>query len=323
MEAFKNYPYASRSDGLLHTLTLLILVLSLIASGTGLFYSTDGVPYDFKNQYGDIVRIYGSGLYANDSFFRAPIFRGTDFTVFFIACPLLFVALLLDVFKNTLKTRLLLTSLIGCVLYYATSITFGVMYNFLHLLYIALFSLSFYGFTAAITSIDDAFLKESISESMRFKGVTVFLVFTGIALLLAWLPDIITALQAGRPLLLIETYTTEITYALDMGIIAPLCFICVYFLKRRQAIGYVLLDILLTLCIIIGVMLPVQTIFQMNAGIELPLPVLLTKVASFCLLAAFAVYFKIQLFRNINDTLKLIEPEITFRVSRNEDAILH
>ncbi|HYF02822.1 MAG TPA: hypothetical protein VEC36_05565, partial [Patescibacteria group bacterium] len=78
-----------------------------------------------------------------------------------------------------------------------------------------------------------------------------------------------------------------------------------------KAIGYVLLDILLTLCIIIGIMLPVQTVFQMNAGIELPLPVLLTKVGSFCLLALFALFFKIQLLKNIYtdtkaDWLKMI-----------------
>ncbi|HYF03532.1 MAG TPA: hypothetical protein VEC36_09160, partial [Patescibacteria group bacterium] len=211
-------------DSVLHLLTLIILLFSLITSGTGLLYSTDGIPFDYRNQYGDIVKIWGSGLYANDSFFRAPIFRGTDFTIFFLACPLLLIAFLLDVFRNSLKTRLLLTSLIGCFLYYSASISFGVTYNFLQLLYIALFSVSFYGFIAAITSIDRAFLKERISQKMSCKGIIAFLIFTGMALIIAWLPDIFVAHEAERPLLLIENYTTEITYVIDMGIIAPLCF---------------------------------------------------------------------------------------------------
>jgi hypothetical protein len=95
-----------------------------------------------------------------------------------------------------------------------------------------------------------------------------------------------------RPLALIENYTTEVTYVLDMGIIAPLSFVCLYLLKQRKGMGYVLLDMLLTLCIVIGIMLPIQTLFQLKAGIELPLAAVISKIASFCLLALFAIYFK-------------------------------
>jgi hypothetical protein len=84
-----------------------------------------------------------------------------------------------------------------------------------------------------------------------------------------------------------------------MGIIAPAAFISMFLIKKRSAMGYILLSILLTVCIAIGMMLPIQTIFQMQAGIEIPLVVVATKIASFVALAIFALYLNVKLFRNI------------------------
>lgn len=289
----------SRTTIVLYALTIAILVLGSVAAGVGLFNMAGGQPYDFTNQYGDVIRIYGKGLYQHDSLFRAPIFRGADFTMFFVACPVLVMALVLDGLRRTVKTRLFLLSVIACFTYYAISIAFGVMYNSLHLVYILLFSASVFGLIVGMITINYSQLAHSIRHTLPYRGVYVFLALTGLALYVAWLPDILTALASNRPLLLIETYTTEITYVLDMGIIAPLAFICLYLLKQRKPMGYVLLDMLLTLCILIGVMLPIQTIFQLQAGIEIPPAALITKVATFCLLAAFAVYFKSQAMRNL------------------------
>ncbi|MGH4140066.1 hypothetical protein [Clostridium sp.] len=70
-------------------------------------------------------------------------------------------------------------------------------------------------------------------------------------------------------------------------------------MKKRRGMGYVLLVMLLTLCIVIGIMIPIQTAFQISAGIELPLVAIVTKGASFVVLALFALYFNIKLFKNI------------------------
>jgi hypothetical protein len=64
---------------------------------------------------------------------------------------------------------------------------------------------------------------------------------------------------------LIEVYTTVVTYVLDMGVIGPVAMICLYLLKKRSGMGYILLEMLLTVCIIFGVMLPIQTAFQAAA----------------------------------------------------------
>lgn len=90
----------------------------------------------------------------------------------------------------------------------------------------------------------------------------------------------------------IEMYTTEITYVLDMGIISPLVFITVYLLvKKKSILALLLYRMILVTLKIIGFMLPIQTVVQLLAGIEIPLPELITKVVLFVILACMAIIF--------------------------------
>lgn len=286
-------------DKSLHLITLLIIILSIITSSIGLLYTTGGKAYNFVNQYGDTVKIYGDGLYAHDSYFMAPIFRGTDFTIIFIAVPILITALILDIKRKGLKNRIFLMSVISIFTYYSVSIAFGVTYNILHLIYIALFSSSLFGLIIAISTIDKEQVETSMGDKLSFKGIYVFLLLTGISLIVAWLPDIIKSLVLGRSLESIEIYTTQITYVLDMGLIAPTALICLFQLKKRSDIGYILLPLLLTVCTVVGIMLPIQTVFQIKAGISISISAIVTKIGTFIVLAFFALYFNIKFYRNI------------------------
>ncbi len=290
-------PMKNNNVNVLHILSFLIIILSVVAAATGLFYTTGGAPFDIINQYGDSVKMYGDGIYAHDSFFRVPIFKGTDLTILLVGVPMLAAATLLDLKKKTVKRRILLASVIALFLYYASNIAFGVAYNSLHLVYIALFSSSLFALIIAMSGMDYSELEKSITNVLPYKGIYAFLAVTGIALFIAWLPDIISALLAGRALAMIEVYTTEPTYVLDMGIISPLAFSCLFLLRKREGLGYMLLSILLIICMVMGIMLPVQTVFQVAAGIAIPLPVLITKIGIFVVLAVFAAYFEIRFMR--------------------------
>lgn len=289
------------SNKALYTLTFMIVILSIVITAIGVFYTTGSKAFEVANQYGDTVRMYGDGIYAHDSYFRAPIFRGSDFTILFVAVPLLIISLLLNIKKTSLKRRLFLTSIISVFTYYSASIVFGVTYNSLHLVYIALFSASFFALIAAMMRIDCKEVEKSMTQALPYKGIYVFLIFTGVALFGAWLPDIISALVANRSLALIEVYTTEVSYVLDMGIISPMALLCLHLLKKRNGMGYLLLSMLLTICLVMGMMLPIQTVFQLSAGIDIPLPALISKVGSFVILALFALYFKIRFMRAIRE----------------------
>jgi hypothetical protein len=280
-----------------HILLVFCVGFTLISSSFGLFYKTDGQSFDFVNQYGDTVKIYGDGIYKNDSYFMAPIFKGTDCTMLFLAIPLLIMALIMDIKKNTLKTKLFAVSLVALFVYYSASYSFGVVYNVLHLVYIALFSCSMYALIIGFVLLKDYVIKPS--EKIDTVGLKIFLFFCGLSLFVAWLPDIIVSLANKKSLELIEVYTTQITYVLDMGLLSPLMFVCLYSLSKKGNMGYILLGIILSMLIIVGVMVIVQAIFQIKAEIDLPIEVILTKVGSFVVLGIIAARYEVKLFRNI------------------------
>lgn len=278
---------------------LIIVIISLLSIITiyGIISFNTTQEFFITNQYGHQVKLFGSGIYRYDSFFRAPIFIGTDFTMLFLVIPLLIAGLVYDFKNSNIKSKIFITSLLAVILYYSASISFGVTYNTFHLLYISLLSTSLFTFIFSLRELESTMSTNNATKPVHIKGINIFLILTGIALFIAWLPDIIPTLINKETLPLIEVYTTEITYVIDMGIISPLMFICLFLLKKGRVLGTILLDNLLTLCIIMGVMLPVQSLFQAIAGITIPIPVLIIKVGIFVILASFAFYFKIKLLK--------------------------
>jgi hypothetical protein len=280
-----------------HIISAVIILLALVTSGFGLFFTTNGQAFDFMNQYGDTVKIYGNGIYKNDSYFMAHIFKGTDFTVLFLAIPIMIIALIIDIKNKTLRTKLFLTGIIVFFLYYSVSYSIGTKYNVLHLIYTALFSCTLFASIIGYGLLKTYDIKTS--KKICGIGLKIFLVFCGLSLFVAWLPDIIVSLMNGKSLELIEIYTTQITYVLDMAIISPLIFICLYNLSKDKNIGYILLGIILNMLVMVGIMVIFQTIIPIMAGIEMPIGAIITKVGIFVLLAIVAIYYQIKLFKNI------------------------
>lgn len=274
----------------LNFLNIIVLCLLLIVTICGVTSFSTEHKYEAVNQYGETINIFGSGIYAHDSYFKAPIFIGSDLTILLIVIPMFIYTIIKMNRVQNIENYIKYFSIMSLILYYSASLAFGVTYNSFHLIYIALFGISFYiigFFYSKFIRLTNINFEYSVT-----KGMIIFLVIAGTALFVAWLPDIITSLIQGKSLDLIEVYTTEITYVLDMGIISPLIFITLYLVVKRSFIGYILLRMLLKVCAIIGIMLPIQTLFQLLCGIELPLPALISKVASFVLLAFFAVLFE-------------------------------
>jgi hypothetical protein len=274
---------------------VITIVLLCIISIAGILSMDFSKSYDVTNQYGDIVKIFGNGIYAHDSYAKAPVFIGTDFCILFVFVPLFIYTAIKNLKYDSNITKVKLVSMYAVAFYYAASISFGVTYNQFHLLYIALFSCTLFGIFSVIRSIKISELPYEITT-----GNKVFLVLAGIALIIAWMPDIIPTIFNGKSLSLIEVYTTEITYVLDMGIIGPLCLICLYLLKKKDFLGTLIFAILLKTCIIVGIMMIFQTICQLLSGFSIPLPVLTCKSGSFAVLGGFAIYFNAKMYRKLS-----------------------
>lgn len=275
-------------------LAIITIVLVFVTSMAGLLSINFTKAYDFVNQYGHTVEMYGYGIYANDTYFQAPISIGTDICTLFVGVPLFIFAYMNYSKKGDVVSRLKLISIYAAVFYYAASLAFGLTYNRLFLVYVALFGCSLFGMFRHICNIK---LEKVVTVS---KGIRVFLILSGVALIVAWLPDVIPSTINGGTLSLIGVYKTNITYVLDMGIISPMCFVTIYLLKKGNPIGTLLLGIILKLCIIVGIMMFPQTICQVASGCNMPIPALVTKSFSFVVLGGFAFYFNRKIYKELD-----------------------
>jgi len=289
----------SKEDKIMNTLNILIIFLLLIVTISGVCSFDKNHTYEIVNQYGENIMIWGAGVYAHDSLFKAPIFIGSDFTMLLFIVPLYIVTFWKLQKKNNIENYIQCFGILSLILYYSASLALGVTYNYLHLIYIILFGMSFYGVVLLFTKLHTiSILQDKKYKYEITKGTSLFLVISGISLFIAWMPDIVSSLIKGTSLELIEVYTTEITYVLDIGIISPLMFISLYLVKQKKFIGYVLLRMILRVCMGVGIMLPIQTVFQLFSGISIPIPAIITKVLIFVMLALFAVFFEHKMKEN-------------------------
>lgn len=272
-------------------ITIILLIISSLAGVLSIDFSSS---YEITNQYGHIVEIYGHGIYAYDSYFQATISIGTDVCIFFVVVPMFIYTYINYIREGDKVSKLKLAAVYAVTLYYAASIGFGLTYNKLFLVYVALFACSLFGMFKCIKNMR---WEKAVSIS---KGLKIFLILSGIALIVAWLPDIILTIIEGTTLPLIGVYTTAITYILDMGIISPICFVCIYLLSKKDGLGTILLATLLKACVVVGIMMITQTISQTIGGCDLPIIAVITKSLSFVLLGGFAYYFERKMYKEIS-----------------------
>ncbi|HRQ38580.1 MAG TPA: hypothetical protein PLD25_11790 [Chloroflexota bacterium] len=286
---------------ILNFLVPLVALLALIAAGAGLFWQDGGAPLAFTTIYGESVLLDGQGLYRFDWDFKAPIQRGTDAVTLFVSLPLLLVALW-RTRRGSLKGGILLIGVLSYFLYYGASLALSMMFNSLFLVYTALFSASFFAFVYALTAVPPTFLAAHLSPNVPRRGMAIFLVVTGLGVLFIWMSEIIgPLLQGDVPAEALGPYTTMVTHALDMAIIAPACVLTAVYLRRREPVGYLLAAPLLILCALIGVVVIGQTLFQTLAGITFPIGVYIGMIGSWVVLGAFAIWLTLAFFRSLSE----------------------
>jgi hypothetical protein len=276
-------------------LAIITICLLAISSIVGICSFSTSHTYEFTNMYGHTVQVYGYGIYAHDTVLQAATSIGTDIAILLLVVPMFIIFYMSYSKKGDKISELRLISLYAVALYYAASAAFGLTYNRLFLVYVALFACTLFGMFMHIVKVD---WQKAVKIT---KGMKVFLIITAMALFVAWLPDVLPTIFTGQTISMIGIYTTCITYVLDMGIISPLCMICLYLMAKKKPIGTLILAGLLMLCMVVGVMMITQTIYQVMAGIDLPIPVVITKSASFVLLAAFALYFDRKMVGDIKN----------------------
>ena len=281
-------------------LSSLIAGLALVAAGIGLLYQFEGSAFSFATVRGVTVQIYGQGWYRLDTPIAAVGFMAADVVTLILAIPLLVTSTLLY-HRGSLKGGFLLSGALAYFLYNYGSLAFGSTYNNLFLGYTAIFSASLFGLMVVLNSFDVSALPACFSARLPRRGISLFLMASGVILLLVWLVlSILPALFQGTMPPEVAFYTTFTTAVIDIAIVAPTLIAAGLLLRRRVPIGYLLAPTLLVFTVTLGLNLTAAGIAQLVTGV-ISIGQALGFTVPFVMLTLMASGLTISLFRNFSE----------------------
>lgn len=305
-----------KQQSALNWLVPLIVLLALFAAGVGLFWQNGSGPFTFTTIRGEIIEIYGQGLYHYDTPLVALGNRVGDGVLLVLGIPLLIISIVLYQ-RGSRRGGLLLAGVLAYFLYIYVSLAIGAVYNDFFLVYVVILAASFFGFVITLMSFDAQTLPAHFSVRLPHRGVGIFLIVSGIILCLVWLIlSIIPALLQGSAPAEVKHYTTFITGAIDLGIIAPAMIVAGRLILKRAPLGYLLAPVLLVFTVVLGTGLTVAGIAQLLANL-VSIGQFIGFTAGFSMLTLFALWFTIILFRNFSD-VPSGKMAIKYKKDRNE-----
>jgi hypothetical protein len=180
--------------------------------------------------------IRGHGLYRYDTVNSSSQEIGTDIVTLLIGIPLLITGIVLSR-KGTLRGQLLLTGALGYFLYTYGAMCFLTAFNPFFLVYVALFSLSLFGFILSMKNLDVDEVTRHISDGFPRRAIATYFIIVAVFLTLAWLGLVASPSLTWTPPNGLESAITMVIQALDLGVIVPTSLITATLLLSRNKHG--------------------------------------------------------------------------------------
>ncbi len=273
------------------TENLLCIILAscvIMSAFIGLFYSTGGVEFFVDNIYGQQVKLYGDGIYAYNSMLTVSNRLGADWIGIIGAIFLIFLCIIKP---YQLWMRIVKTAQVTLFIYYFACLTFGISMNRLYLLYVFGFGLSI---LLSVHLLLKQFRQLDVHTGVKEKnnlGISWCLVISGGITVIIWLIMLIPHLIKENYGDLLDILTTEVTYAIDLGVLGPLMIICGIWIRKKYDIGYKLAPILLYILFSVAPMVILQNLYCMKLGIIVPISAFIGMVLSFVVMGTFALFY--------------------------------
>lgn len=278
----------------------IMIGLAVVTALSGLLWLSNGAPVSFTPLRGEEVFLAGQGLYQYDTVFHSGAFMGADWITLLVILPLGLVTYL-RFRQGKPFASLVLSGLTVFCLYNAFSLTFMTSYNPLFPVYILYLSASLYGFILSVQTNRALTLEKRGLSALPHGRIAAFCIFAGLGTVFIWsselVPSVIDPTVIPQHL---AHYTTLVTHALDIGVIAPAAFICAYFFLKKDALAYPLGFPLIFLNALIGLVVLAQTIVQLNLGIQFSTGQLIGMIGSWIILSGFALWILLLFRKRIN-----------------------
>lgn len=279
-------PIAMPPPAPLLPLLALVIPLGLAAALAGLVWTGAPPPaLVVTSVRGEAVTLYGAGVYRYNPLMLGAGYPPQD-AVLIAALAVLGRGAALWLGGRAQGLVAVLGAL-GYLWYVYASMAFGAALDWLFPAYVALFSATTFALwiagRAACARLDPARLPR--------RGLAAFLALAGLATFAIWAPELAADLAAGRTPLRLDTQTTKVTHALDLGLIVPLCLIAAAGVWRRSAMGHVLALPLLGCIVGLFPWIVLATIFQIRAGVAFTTAELIGPIAGFAVLGLGGAWF--------------------------------
>ena len=235
-------------------LSILIAAFSALASAGGLFLK-------------DIYR---------DNAFVTTTWLGNDAVTLFLAVPILLVAMVFGSRGSWMATLVWLGA-VDYMLYNYAFYLFGAAFNVFFLVYAALLGLSIFALIFGLVGLDVTILSRQYSEKTPVKWIGGYFLFVAIGLSGVYLMQSIGFIVTGQlpAIVSISGHPTNMVFALDLTLLIPWLAVGAVWLMKRQPWGYVVAGILSIKGPLYTLVLAVNSLLVVRAGIsqtsELPL----------------------------------------------------
>jgi hypothetical protein len=255
-------------DKLIIRLALFVIPLALVAAAAGVFWQGKGSSIPFTTMHGETVMLRGHGLYFYDTITSSSQAIGQDVVTLIIGIPLMIAAVVLAG-RGLLRGRLLLTGAFGYFLYTYAAMCFLAAFNPLFLVYVALFSLSLFGFILSLKGIDPHEVVAHVSERFPRRAVAIYFILVSAFLALAWLGLVVPPIFKGTPPVGLESSITLVIQALDLGVIVPTALLSGVLLLQKRPWGYTLAVVMILKILTMGAALIAMVIGQALAKVAI------------------------------------------------------
>jgi hypothetical protein len=276
----------------------IIALLAAVAAGVGLFANGGPGSVPVTSLRGRPTDLYGVGLYRFDSVLVGVGNRGTDAVTLFLEVPALVVALGLYR-RRSLRGAIVLIGVLGWMLYYYASMALNTAFNALFPVYVLLFAASLFAVPLALGSVDRERFALQFPDTPSRRALIGYLGGLATVLTLAWAPAMIGSAVTGVLPARLGAYTTEVTWALDLGVVVPAVAATAVLLWARAPLGPLAAAAMLSLNVALGVALVGQGVAQLLADVPMSNGERVGAMASFALMTVIAGVLLGRLLRHL------------------------
>lgn len=227
--------------------------------------------------------------------------RGTALVVLVVAIPALLLSMRTAAL-GSVRALVVWLGAIAYIAYQAVLFTFETPFNQLFLLYVGMFSLSFWSIVVIVRQLDLESLRARFSPKLPVRGLATYALIIVVVNALAWLQNVLPGMLSSVPPSWLDGTgtSTNAIYVQDLAFWLPLAAVAAVLLWRRRPWGFLAIGPILTYWVIESVGVAVDQWFG-HAADPSSTVVSVVMVPAFGVLALVGLIPLYIYFRHLHD----------------------